>query len=146
MKRVYVNPEFCIGCKLCELACLTEHSQSKDLIIAYREETKQGLLPRNTVEQFKWITASFNCRHCAEPYCVQACISGALQKDPDSGRVVYNEEQCVGCWSCLMACPFGAIKRHPIKEKIVKCDLCPQREVPACVSACPNQALTFEEK
>ncbi|HCO11627.1 MAG TPA: 4Fe-4S dicluster domain-containing protein [Desulfonauticus sp.] len=146
MKRVYVNPEVCIGCKLCELACLTEHSQSKDLIIAYREERMQGLLPRNTVEESGWITASLNCRHCAEPYCIQACISGALTKDAESGRVVYEEEQCVGCWSCLMACPFGAIKRHPIKEKIVKCDLCPERSIPACVSACPNQALTFEEK
>jgi carbon-monoxide dehydrogenase iron sulfur subunit len=45
-----------------------------------------------------------------------------------------------------MACGFGAIKRHPVKEKIVKCDLCPDRDVPACVAACPNEALVFEEK
>jgi carbon-monoxide dehydrogenase iron sulfur subunit len=63
-----------------------------------------------------------------------------------TGRVIYDEEQCVGCWSCLMACGFGAIKRHPVKEKIVKCDLCPDRDVPACVAACPNEALVFEEK
>ncbi|MDQ7031317.1 MAG: 4Fe-4S dicluster domain-containing protein [Desulfonauticus sp.] len=146
MKRVFINPEFCIGCRLCELACLTEHSQSKDLILAYRDEVASGLLPRNRVEEKGYITASLTCRHCEDPYCVRACISGALQKDPETGRVTYDEDQCVGCWSCLMACPFGSIKRHPIKEKIVKCDLCPDRSVPACVSSCPNQALTFEEK
>ncbi|WP_457571973.1 4Fe-4S dicluster domain-containing protein [Desulfovulcanus sp.] len=149
MKRVYVNPEVCIGCHICELACMTEHSQSKDLIIAFREEQPQGLIPRNTVDHSGsagWISASLSCRHCDEPACVQTCISGALRKDMQTGRVIYDEEQCVGCWSCLMACGFGAIKRHPIKEKIVKCDLCPGRDVPACVAACPNEALVFEEK
>lgn len=146
MKRVYVNPEVCIGCRLCQLACQLEHSQSGDLVLAVTDEEPQGLLPRNTVYEDGWITASLNCRHCDDPYCVQACISGALRKDEDSGRVVYDREQCVGCWSCLMACPFGAIKQHPIQEKIIKCDLCPNRETPACVSACPNAALEFREE
>ncbi len=145
MKRVYINPEVCIGCRLCQLACQLEHSQSKDLILAINNEEPQGLLPRNTVYEEGWITASLNCRHCDDPYCVQACISGALRKDEESGRVVYDQEQCVGCWSCLMACPFGAIKQHPLQEKIIKCDLCPNREIPACVSACPNGALEYRE-
>ncbi|MGM0610686.1 MAG: 4Fe-4S dicluster domain-containing protein [Thermodesulfobacteriota bacterium] len=146
MKRVYVSPQVCIGCKLCELACQLEHSESRDLILAVRDEEPLGLLPRNTVEENEWITASLNCRHCERPYCVQACISGALYKDRETGRVVYDEEQCVGCWSCLMACPYGAVKQHPLRNKIIKCDLCPDREIPACVSACPNNALEYREE
>jgi carbon-monoxide dehydrogenase iron sulfur subunit len=90
--------------------------------------------------------ASIGCRHCDEPACVEACIAGALTKDPVSGRTVYDPEQCVGCMSCLMACPFGAISKNPLEDKIVKCDRCVERDMPACVQACPNRALMYEER
>jgi carbon-monoxide dehydrogenase iron sulfur subunit len=44
-----------------------------------------------------------------------------------------------------MACPYGAVQRNLTFKKANKCDLCPDRETPACVSACPNRALVFEE-
>jgi carbon-monoxide dehydrogenase iron sulfur subunit len=44
-----------------------------------------------------------------------------------------------------MICPFGAIRMDEERGKAVKCDLCPERETPACVEACPNRALVFEE-
>ncbi len=148
MKKVYTNKEFCIGCHICELACLTAHSKSKDLIIAFtKERTEEGLAACKRVFEEGATCVAVSCRHCEDPACVAACISGALHKDPESGRTNYDQDKCVGCWSCLMACPFGAIKRHPILKKIIKCDLCKDRpEGPACVAACPNKALKFEER
>jgi carbon-monoxide dehydrogenase iron sulfur subunit len=92
------------------------------------------------------VCVSLSCRHCENPSCVTACISGALYKDEESGKTKYDESQCVGCWSCLMACPFGAIRRNPSKGKIIKCDLCEGRDKPACVEACPNAALSYEDR
>lgn len=146
MKRVYPDKEVCIGCRLCEVACLTVHSKSQDIIIAHREEKAAGLSSRKAVYQSGPTCVALSCRHCAEPACVAACISGALSKDPQSGRTEYDESKCVGCWSCVMSCPFGAIKRHAAKQKIVKCDLCKGRKMPACVEACPNRALKYEER
>lgn len=148
MKRVYPNKDFCIGCHICELACITAHSKSKDLILAYTVERGQnGVSSCKHVYEAGPTCVALSCRHCDEPSCVAACISGALQKDPESGRTVYDREKCVGCWSCLMACPYGAIARHPLEQKIVKCDLCFDRPGgPACVAACPNKALKQEER
>ncbi|MGE4553215.1 MAG: 4Fe-4S dicluster domain-containing protein [Desulfovibrionaceae bacterium] len=146
MKRVYMNMEYCIGCKLCELACITSHSQSKDLIIAYTQERAKGLMSFKKVFKEGALCASIGCRHCDEPACVTACISGALTKDPVSGRTLFDADKCVGCFSCMMACPFGAIDRDASGKKISKCDRCLERDIPACVAACPNSVLLYEER
>ncbi len=143
MKRVYPIEEYCIGCHLCEVACAVAHSQSGDIVRAYKVE---GCRPRNRVEELLPASFCLTCRHCEEPYCIAACISGALRKDPVSGRVLYDEAKCVGCWSCVMACPHGAVRQDMERLKIIKCDLCPQLDVPACVRACPNRALVYEER
>lgn len=145
MKRIYSIEEACIGCHLCEVGCITEHSLNKDPIKAFLHEAERPIA-RCTVEELDGgvISISTNCRHCDAPDCLQACISGAIQKQAD-GRVLIDTNQCVGCWSCVMACPFGAVQRNLKKKKANKCDLCPDREVPACVSACPNRALVYKE-
>lgn len=145
MKRVYSLEDVCIGCHLCEVACITEHSISKEPVKAFLYE-KERPISRCTVEERNGGAVSFSttCRHCDEPACLQACISGAIQKGED-GRVVIDTEKCVGCWSCVMACPFGSIQRNTGRKRANKCDLCPDRERPACVDACPNRALVFEK-
>lgn len=88
------------------------------------------------------------CRHCEEPACVDACMSGAMRKDPDTGIVTNegNVQQCIGCWMCIMVCPFGVITQQNGESRTaLKCDLCPGRELPACVESCPNKALVFAE-
>lgn len=145
MKRVYPKEEVCIGCHLCEVACIVEHSESKNVIKAFKVQTPRPVA-RNVVEEEGPLTLSVNCRHCDEPPCVAVCIAGAMVKDEESGIVSHNEEKCVGCWSCIMACPYGVIKVNPFKEKVIKCDLCRGRAMPACVQACPNRALVFEER
>ncbi len=147
MKRIYPLRDVCIGCHICELACLTAHSESKDLVIAYTEERQSGgLAPCRAVYEKGPVCVALSCRHCDNPMCVAACISGALYKDKETGKTLYSKEKCVACWSCVMACPFGAIRRNPAENAIVKCDLCEGREAPACVEACPNAALVFEER
>ncbi len=143
MKKIYPVKECCIGCHLCEVACLTAHSESNDVIIAWTKERELGLDSRKQVLERGSVCASVSCRHCDEPACIAACISGALYKDPESGRTEYDKDKCVGCWSCIMACPFGAIHQHPVEAGIVKCDLCKGRDGPACVEVCPNRALLY---
>ena len=140
MKHRYVIAveDVCIGCRLCEVACIVEHSDTKDIIKAYNQEKRP--LPRSHVEEEGPISLSVTCRHCDDPHCVSACITGAMRKNP-GGRVTVNQDKCVGCWSCVMACPYGAVNMDKITKKSVKCDLCGDRDVPACVAACPNRAL-----
>ncbi|CCO24313.1 4Fe-4S dicluster domain-containing protein [Maridesulfovibrio hydrothermalis] len=147
MKRVYPDKEYCMGCRLCEFACLAAHSENKDLIKAYREERAEGLSARKRVFESEDNCVAISCRHCDDPGCVPVCISGALVKDDVSGITIYDADKCVGCWACIMACPYGAIQRNKLENKIIKCDLCEGREQgPACVEACPNCALKYEER
>jgi len=63
-----------------------------------------------------------------------------MQKAADGSTVCY-EDKCVGCWMCIMACPFGVIRKKRSDKKSIKCDLCPDRDDHACVVSCPTEAL-----
>jgi carbon-monoxide dehydrogenase iron sulfur subunit len=65
--------------------------------------------------------------------------------DKETGLVTHNTEKCIGCWTCVMVCPYGAVKPDSSGTIIAKCDLCPNLEVPACVTNCPNEALIYGE-
>lgn len=146
MKRIIVNEEFCIGCRLCEIYCLTQHSQSKKIIKAFKEETPRALA-RVVVEEEGPLSFAMQCRHCADAPCVAACITGAMQRDERTGAVLCDEERCVGCWTCIMVCPFGAVLRNTTGRKAAsKCDLCYGEQTPVCVAHCPNEALVYEER
>jgi len=148
MKRVFVDLDKCLGCHSCMIACAVEHSSTKDLFTAVYEKP----LPRARIEVKAGKEGSnfpLQCRHCEEPYCVDACIAGAIRKDVKTGLVLADEEKCVGCWMCVMVCPFGVIRPSLLVGKqektAVRCDLCQDREIPACVEACPTGALFFGE-
>ncbi len=142
MKRIFANESVCMNCQLCAVHCATAHSRSKDIIKAHK---KEGALPRLFVEERRPVSFAVQCRHCDEPSCAFSCITGALTKSPE-GPVVYDEEKCVGCWTCVAACPYGAIRRDVERRKIAKCDLCAGLPEPACVANCPNRALVYEER
>ena len=144
MKRISIKEKACIGCHLCEVHCRVEHSQSKDLVKAFKRESPRPL-PKLWVEERKPVAFSVRCQHCHEPPCVYACLTGALHQDPESGIVTVDEERCIGCWTCILVCPFGAIRQDVQRGKITKCDLCPGRDVPVCVTNCPNEALVYLE-
>lgn len=134
-----------MGCGLCKVYCQTAHSKSKDVLKAFKMDDTNPL-PRIRVEKNGEICFSIQCRHCEDPMCVSACLTGASQKDPVSGKVSVDPEKCIGCWTCVVACPYGALTRDTINHVVVKCDLCPDEEIPACVANCPNEALVLGQE
>ena len=139
--RIFVYPERCMGCHNCELACAVAHNQSKSLAAAIYEEPKAQ--KRIFVEAGYEARAPIHCRQCEDAPCVRVCPSGALYTAPVILLVQYLEQRCIGCFMCAMACPFGVIRPDPDQRHIVKCDYCPDRDTPACVSACPSRALQY---
>lgn len=145
MRKIYPKEDVCIGCKLCEVYCLVEHSKSKDLVEAYKKDTPRSKA-RICVQENGSMSFGLQCRHCEDPRCVKSCITGAMYKD-ESGVVKVDTEKCVGCWTCIMACQYGSVKQNLEAGRVAsKCDLCPSRETPVCVEMCPNEALIYEEE
>ncbi|HZW84213.1 MAG TPA: 4Fe-4S dicluster domain-containing protein [Candidatus Deferrimicrobium sp.] len=148
MKRVFAKEEYCVGCRVCEVHCVVAHSDYKDDIVKAFTKQNPRPLPRIIVEENRPVSFALQCRHCEEAPCTKACITGAMQKDPITGVVSNEEDRCVGCWTCILACPFGAIARDEQGRKVAsKCDLCSDNDyAPACVKHCPNAALVYEER
>jgi anaerobic carbon-monoxide dehydrogenase iron sulfur subunit len=144
MKRISIKQEACIGCGLCQVYCTVEHSKSKDPIKAYLKEQPRPV-SRVRVETSKPNSISIRCQQCKDTPCVTACLTGAMTLDKETGLVTHDAEKCIGCWTCIMVCPYGAVKPDSSGKIIAKCDLCPNLEVPACVANCPNEALVCEE-
>jgi nitrite reductase (NADH) large subunit len=130
--------DHCLACRNCELACSVVHSSSGRLETAISEQVPPRR--RLTMAAGKDGVEAHRCEQCLEPLCAFSCKSGALSRDPASGRVVLDESRCLACYMCLMVCPFG-IRPDPAADRVVRCDLCLDREIPACVEACPTGAL-----
>lgn len=146
MKQIFVRTEHCKGCHTCELACAIEHSQAKNLFGAVAE------LPtpkkRLYVEPGETGPMPVLCRMCEDAACLNACISGALYREPDTGLVLRNADKCIGCWTCLMTCPFGVVGRMQRAGKLIsaKCDRCHDNPAgPQCVASCPTKTLVYAE-
>lgn len=158
MKRVFVIKERCNGCLNCVVACQKTHAGSN--VYAPIRDVEPG---RIFLQAVGTQPVPLVCMHCEDPACVKACITGAMRKCPESG-IVSNEfnsgyltggSSCVGCWMCIMACPYGVIsprqevsspKSEHGKKVAVKCDLCMKRDYPACVESCPNGAIVYMEE
>ena len=110
MRRVYVREEACMGCGLCRVYCLAEHSRSRDIVKAFKRESPRPVA-RVRLERLGEVSFSVQCRQCDEPWCVYSCLTGAMQKDSRSGVVTVDPERCIGCWTCIVACPYGALTR-----------------------------------
>lgn len=145
MKKIRIREQYCMGCRLCEIYCAVQHSKSKDLVKAYRGEYPKPV-PRILVEEKEYLSFAIQCRHCEDAPCISACMTGAMYRDPVSGAVLCDADKCVGCWMCIMVCPFGVITKGREKKVVSKCDLCIGADMPACVKHCPNEALVLEEK
>jgi carbon-monoxide dehydrogenase iron sulfur subunit len=143
MKEIFVRMDRCTGCKTCEWQCRVEHSASKTLLGALLEPS----LPRRRlfVETDGEAKVPVLCRHCEDAPCLNACISGAIYRDSRTNAVLSNPDKCIGCWTCIMVCPYGVISRNPERGVSIKCDLCPERDTPACVDSCPTKALVYME-
>lgn len=150
MKKQYVfyhDPERCIGCSACEVACKQWHGIKAGTIKMRRvEEATAGKFP-----DVKITFKSIACMHCVKPRCIEACPQGAISKREEDGIVVVDSSVCNGCRSCLEACPVQA-PQFGEGDIMQKCDMCLERvengQRPICVATCPTQALhwgTLEE-
>lgn len=142
MDAIYVKPDRCMGCKSCEIGCAVQHSEGKTLFSALLE--RPAPMKRVFVETAEGVKMPILCRHCEDAPCLNACISGCLYRD-ENGFIRRIKERCIGCWTCLMVCPFGVITRDVNKHLAVKCDRCHKLDVPACVNACPTKALVVKD-
>ena len=103
------------------------------------------IFPRIHIEGDDKISFAVSCRHCTDPICVKSCIAGAISKV--DGVVKISRSKCVGCLTCVLVCPYGALA--PAEDGIMqKCELCLENScgAPACVAGCPNKAIVYEER
>jgi carbon-monoxide dehydrogenase iron sulfur subunit len=140
MRKLYVKDEVCIACHLCEVYCQLHHAPGKDLVKVFKGESRTPL-PRVRVEENGPVSLSVRCQHCEDAQCLYACLTGAISRDPNNGQIKVDEEKCIGCWTCMLVCSFGAIKKDEEQEKTIRCNLCEGEDIPACVANCPNEAL-----
>jgi Fe-S-cluster-containing dehydrogenase component/DMSO reductase anchor subunit len=132
----------CIACHSCEVACDQQNAHQGPLAWRLVGELEGGAFPF-----VKRLNISMACNHCLEPACLLGCPTNAYVK-LDNGIVAHLAGRCLGCQYCIWNCPYQAPSFDPERRIVTKCDLCrPRLEVghqPACVEACPTQALTIE--
>lgn len=153
METVYINPEKCVGCRHCEVACALEHSGHRD-IFSYSLGTKDSLPRIRVCTGVDYMPFPNRCRHCDPAPCLQVCPSGAIYRDRETSAVLVQADRCISCWMCIMICPFSSMEFGDLetptgKQSAYKCDAClerlKQKQEPACVRACKTGALEFKD-
>ena len=144
VKRIFLDPSRCIGCRSCVSACreCDTHKGESMIYIDFVER-------RNTVA-----TSPTLCMHCESPLapCAQVCPAQAILVSQDGVVQSADETRCIYCENCGYACPFGVPKFNIIGHYMQKCNLCYDRtsqgKGPMCATVCPTQAIfygTYEE-
>ena len=119
MQVIAVHLDRCTGCKTCELYCAIERGSSQKTLLKAVQESP---LPQARLRVEGSNAASFpvQCRHCLKAPCLDACLTGALVRDPAGNMVVIQQDRCIACWTCTMFCPYGVI--FPVARERI----CPQ--------------------
>lgn len=148
----------CIGCRACERACGEAHGldvpdvNNDNALETERAPTERQWTIVNRYETDKGdVFVKRQCMHCWQPACAAACLTNAMEKTA-AGPVVWRQDKCMGCRFCMVSCPFDIPKfeYNTWNPKIQKCTMCWERlqlgQKPACVAACPTDALMFGAK
>ncbi|MFZ4427200.1 MAG: 4Fe-4S dicluster domain-containing protein [Saprospiraceae bacterium] len=129
----------CIGCHACTTACKAEHQVPLGVNRTWVKQVEKGEFP-NTRRLF----SVMRCNHCTEAPCVEICPVEALFFRED-GIVDFDKRRCIGCKSCMQACPYDALYIDPESHTAAKCNYCAHRVdlglEPACVNVCPEHAI-----
>ncbi len=144
----------CTGCRACEVACFAAHNKRNN--VGFTVGTVEiPVTPRLFLTKLDSFCLPIQCKQCEDAPCLNSCSAKVISRI--DGTVTVNEELCIGCKNCMLACPFGAIELMPIaknakpvlqvnceeeRKAAYKCDLCAGSEDgPACVKACPHEVL-----
>jgi len=129
----------CCACGACAIACMDQNDIDTAAETPLRNVFTLENAGKGTVKYL-----SIGCMHCSDAPCIMACPVGCLSKDPKTDLTVYDSENCIGCHSCALVCPFGA-PSFDKNGKMRKCDGCVTRlengYEPACVRTCTVDAL-----
>src|SRR6267142_3073679 len=134
-----LNQETCIGCHACTVACKSEHGVPLGAFRTWVKHIEKGTFP-DVRRHF----SVMRCNHCDDAPCMDICPTNALFRRKD-GVVDFDPQACIGCKSCLQACPYDALYIDPESNTAAKCHYCAHRVEsglePACVVVCPVQAI-----
>ncbi len=129
----------CIGCHACTTACKSEHDVAVGVNRTYVKQVEKGEFPDT-----RRIFSVMRCNHCTDAPCVEICPVEALYTRED-GIVDFDNNRCIGCKSCMQACPYDALYIDPNTNTAAKCNYCAHRidvgREPACVTVCPEHAI-----
>jgi Fe-S-cluster-containing dehydrogenase component/formate-dependent nitrite reductase membrane component NrfD len=129
----------CIGCHACTTACKSENHVPVGKFRTWVKYVEKGTFP-----QVRRHFAVLRCNHCRNAPCVTICPVNALEKRAD-GIVDLDRDACIGCKSCMQACPYDAIYLNEDTGSAEKCHFCAHRVElslePACVVVCPERAI-----
>jgi Fe-S-cluster-containing dehydrogenase component/formate-dependent nitrite reductase membrane component NrfD len=129
----------CIGCHACTVACKAEHDVPLGVNRTWVKYVEKGEFP-NTRRLF----SVMRCNHCDDAPCIEICPVTALFRR-DDGIVDFDKRRCIGCKSCMQACPYDALYIDPESYTAAKCNYCAHRVdiglEPACVNVCPEHAI-----
>ncbi|MBW2470225.1 MAG: 4Fe-4S dicluster domain-containing protein [Deltaproteobacteria bacterium] len=133
-KVLYIDHQKCTGCQLCELVCSVSHDGISNPA-------------RSRIRVVKWeaegLYIPMSCQQCQDAPCMNVCPVKAISRKDELAKVVVDYDVCIGCRSCVSACPFGAMTFNPTDRKVFKCDLCDGD--PQCVRFCEEKAVDFIE-
>ncbi len=142
-KTMIVDLDRCIGCYACVVACKQENGVP--LGAYWNRVSTVG--PVGKFPDVEMYYLPVMCQQCQNPACVAVCPTGAAYRRSPDGLVLINKDKCIGCQTCIKACPYG-VRYYNAEQKVTeKCTACVHLldagKDPACVSACSGRARLF---
>lgn len=134
-----IDQDTCIGCHACTIACKSEHDVPLGVNRTWVKYIEKGEFP----DTRRFFSVN-RCNHCTDAPCVSICPTSALFSRKD-GIVDFDDSRCIGCKSCMNACPYDALYINPETQTAHKCNFCTHRVEqglePSCVIVCPTQSI-----
>jgi len=134
-------------CYTC-LTCVVECAYARLGLPKYIPVNQELSTSHVSVEATRNLIVPLRCMQCNDAPCITACPTEAIYKGSSGGPVLIDEDLCIGCKSCMLACPIGAISLGPEGKAAQKCDMCIARlkkgQLPVCVTSCPAGAMQLK--